>query len=91
MAPTPRDGPGASNGSRQVLERLDVERGFVVQTEVEVGLRHVLPTSPATTEQYSDHAVNLTQPLPQLPQLLIIAHPCIMPDQLAKSSLAHGR
>ena len=71
--------PGAGNVARQVLERFEVERGLVVQTEVE--LRHVLPTGPATTEQYSDHAVNLTQPLRQRSRLLIIAHPCIMPDQ----------
>ena len=85
-SPLPRtghNGPRASDVARQVVERLGVERGLVVQAEIEVGLRHVLPTGPATTEQYSDHAVNLTQPAPQLPQLLITAHPCIMADQAA--------
>ena len=69
----------AGQGARQAFERIDVERGSVVQAEVEVGLRHVLPTGPAATEQYGNHAVDLTQPLPQLPQILIIDHPCIMP------------
>ena len=55
--------------------------GAVVQAEIEVGLRRVLPSSPATTEQHCDHTVHLAQPLPQRPQLLVIDHPDIMPDQ----------
>ena len=57
--------------------------GAVVQAEIEVGLRRVLPSSPATTEQHCDHTVHLAQPLPQRPQLLVIDHPDIMPDQPA--------
>ena len=49
----------AGDVSRQVFERLDVEWGSVVQAEVEVRLRRVLPASPAATEQYPHHAVNL--------------------------------
>jgi len=65
------------------LEHIDVEWGSVVQAEVEVRLRRVLPTSTATTEQYPHHAVNLNEPLPQLAHRLVIDRPHIMPDQPA--------
>jgi hypothetical protein len=76
---------GAGDIACQILERIDVQWGSVVQAVVEVRLRPVLPTTPATTEQYPHHAVNLNQPLPQLPQRLVIDHPHIMADQRALS------
>src|SRR5450759_4560655 len=54
-SPLPRTGHtglGAGDVARQVFERLDVDRGSVVQPEVEVRLPRVLLTSPAATEQY---------------------------------------
>ena len=79
---------GAGDIARQVLERIDVEWGSVVQAEVEVRLRRVLSTSTATTEQYPHHAVNLNEPLPQLAHRLVIDRPHIMPDQPALSGAA---
>ena len=79
----PSLGPG--NIAGQVLECIDVESGSVVQAKVEVGLLCVLPTSPATTEHYLDHAVHLTEPLRELAQLPVVDHPHIMSDLPALS------
>ena len=65
--------------------------GSVVQAEVEVGLRRVLPTSATTTEQYPDHAVCLTEPLRELSQLLVVDHPHIMSDRPALSRCRGSR
>ena len=71
-------GPGAVKDPRQVLERIDVERGSVIQAEVVVGLLCVIPTSATTAEQHPDHAVYLAEPVREPAQLLVLDHPHIL-------------